>query len=404
MAPPLIQHLRLRNYKSVASCDMPLEALTLLVGRNGAGKSNILDALHFTKDALDTTLEFAMRERGGINEVRCRSLRSRPRNFSIGMRVGLADGGTAIYMFRIAPVSGGGFSVAEEECVIQPSDGRGASFRVGDGIVESWTAPMAPPSSPRDRLALVRLSGYEAFRPLFDALTRMAFHNLSPEQMKRPQKPEAGDRLAHDGHNIASVLKHLKSESPSTIGRVVRYLNAIGVEISNVSHKQVGSFETIQVEQRLAEVSKRWEFDALSMSDGTMRALGILVSLLSANGAGSSGPTLVGVEEPESALHPAAVGALVDALLEGVASTQVVLTCHSPDLLDHPSIAPEMIRVVEAQEGQTRVARLSSVKTDLLRNHLSTAGELLRLDQLTPDDADLRRQQNTPASLFDEAV
>jgi len=59
-----VRRVRLRNYKSIAACDVRLGPFTALVGPNGSGKSNFLDALRFVRDALDTNLEHALRERG----------------------------------------------------------------------------------------------------------------------------------------------------------------------------------------------------------------------------------------------------------------------------------------------------------------------------------------------------
>ena len=60
-----IRRVVLRNYKSIGNCDVHLRALTYLVGQNGAGKSNFLDALHFVRDALAGSLDNAINERGG---------------------------------------------------------------------------------------------------------------------------------------------------------------------------------------------------------------------------------------------------------------------------------------------------------------------------------------------------
>ena len=72
----------LRNYKSIAACDVALGPLTFLVGANGSGKSNFLDALHLVRDALTGSLDNAISERGGLNEVRRRSA-GHPTHFGI---------------------------------------------------------------------------------------------------------------------------------------------------------------------------------------------------------------------------------------------------------------------------------------------------------------------------------
>lgn len=60
-----LTRVRLTNYKSIATADVSLGNLLLLVGPNGSGKSNFLDALRLTSESLQTSLDQALRERGG---------------------------------------------------------------------------------------------------------------------------------------------------------------------------------------------------------------------------------------------------------------------------------------------------------------------------------------------------
>ena len=111
MAEPdrrLLARVALRNYKSIAACDVRPAQLTFLVGANGCGKSNFLDALRFVADALRSSLEHALRDRGGINEVRRRS-GGHPTHFGIRLecRLPLAQ---ARYAFRVAARPGGRYS------------------------------------------------------------------------------------------------------------------------------------------------------------------------------------------------------------------------------------------------------------------------------------------------------
>src|SRR2546429_535731 len=106
--------MQLRHYRSIAECNVSLGPLTLLVGPNGAGKSNFLDALRLTAQALTENLDNALRERGGIGEVRRRS-RGHPTHFGVRVRFsgGGYDGG---YGYQIASVAGGDFRISHEEC------------------------------------------------------------------------------------------------------------------------------------------------------------------------------------------------------------------------------------------------------------------------------------------------
>lgn len=403
-----ITRLALRQYKSIENCEIELGPISILVGRNGVGKSNLIDALRFVADAVRNTLEYAIRERGGIDQVRRKSLGGRPTHPAVAMNLRLPDGRSAKYWFKIAAVQGRGFRVDQEGCEVgpPPESGTGLAphrYRVANGVIEEWTPKSPAPATVSDRLFLVSASGLPEFRLVFDLLTRMTFHNLNPDVMKYPQRPEPGELLSHDGGNLASVVKQLQSSAPESLERVLHYLRAIGVPVNRIAHKQAGALETIEVAQEVdvPEGKRNSNFDAIALSDGTVRSLGILVSLVSARGIASGGPSLIGIEEPETALHPAAASALMEALTEGASRTQLIVTCHSPDLLDHESVKPEMIRPVLLENGRTVVGRLSSPKIALLQDHLSTPGELLRLDQLEPDQDDLRRQQETKGTLWE---
>src|SRR4051794_25445086 len=70
--PPFLRRVRIRGYKSIAFCDVTLEPLTVLVGRNASGKSNFLDALGFLRDVVGRGLHEAVKQHGGVDEIPCR--------------------------------------------------------------------------------------------------------------------------------------------------------------------------------------------------------------------------------------------------------------------------------------------------------------------------------------------
>src|SRR5438445_2779228 len=66
---PFLRRVRIRGYKSIAFCDVTLQPLTILVGRNAAGKSNFLDALAFLRDTMSFGVAEAVKRRGGWASV-----------------------------------------------------------------------------------------------------------------------------------------------------------------------------------------------------------------------------------------------------------------------------------------------------------------------------------------------
>ena len=384
--PRLVTRVALRNYKSIAACDVHAASLSFLVGPNGSGKSNFLDALRFVAEALRFSLDHALRDRGGIQEVRRRS-GGHPNHFGIRLDLRLA-GAEGWYAFRVAAKPGGRYSVQQEECFVVGEGGHG-SYKVSDGEVVASTI-LNPPACASDRLYLVNMSGLDVFRPLYDALSGMGFYNLNPEAIRDLQSPDPGELLKRDGSNLASVLSNLDSDRKKD---VEEYLAAITPGVTGVVAQAMGAKLTLDFRQEVRGAKHPWRFPASNMSDGTLRALGVLVALFQGSGGPPGRRHLVGIEEPESALHPAAAEVLIDSLTDASQSAQVMVTSHSADLLDNDAIPDNSILAVLSEHGETRIGPLDEAGRSALRDHLFTAGELLRMDQLLPDpDQSVPRQ------------
>ena len=380
-----ITKVTLRNYKSIASCEVQLRPLMFLVGPNGAGKSNFLDSLRFVADALNLSLDHAIRDRGGINNIRRRS-GGHPNHLSIRLDFDSPEG-FGHYAFRISALQRGRYKVQKEECVLRSTQQPTQEdyFYVENGTVTDASVEMVPAAA-TDRLYLVNASGLPEFRPVYDALSRMGFYSLNLDKIRDLQAPDPGDLLIRNGSNLTSVLARL---SDPVKRRIEEYLAAVVPGMHGVKVKKFGPKETLEFRQDVAGAKHPWRFLANNMSDGTLRALGILVALFQGNNDPKKRVLLVGVEEPEIALHPAAAGVLLDALRDAADKTQIVITSHSPDLLDDKDLNPESILAVEARNGTTVIADIDEAGRSAVRDRLYTTGELLRLNQLQPDPASI---------------
>lgn len=359
----------------------------MLVGPNGSGKSNFLDALRLTSDALNTTLDHALRERGGLKEVRRRST-GHPTHFRIELDFAMA-GLKGAYSFQIAAVRGGDFRVSHEDCSISSTEfgGKSWSYRVREGELVSSSEDVMPAVSD-DRLFLVAASSLAPFRSIFDGLRAMTVYNLNPDVMRGLQKPDSGEILRRDGGNAASVLERLRRGSPETKERIEEYLRLVVPGIEGVDRVNLDSWEALEFRQETAGSNQPWSFRGSSMSDGTLRALGVLLALFSSSAKAAS---TIGIEEPEAALHPAAAAVLLDALRDASSQRQVLVTSHSPDLLDDSSIRFEELVAVRLVDGATHLARPDKAGREALSASLFTAGELLRVDQLLPEPRDAQQ-------------
>ena len=375
----LLTRVVLKNYKSFAACDVSPAQLCFLVGRNGSGKSNFLDALRFIADSLRQSLDHALRDRGGIDEVRRRS-GGHPTHFRIRVEFNLPDGAKGHYAFEVGAKRNSGYEVRREECLVTPSEGVTPHYyRVERGkVISSSFHP--PPVAAATRLYLVTVSGLEGFRPVYDALSGMGFYNLNSQVLRDWQPSDTGELLKRDGSNAASVFHNIKNRKI-----IEEYLQAVVPGITSVERRRISNMETFEFRQEMGQAKHPWRFGTINMSDGTLLALSVLLALFQGSGDGGSRPGLIGIEEPEIALHPAAAGVLIDSMRDGAERTQILATSHSPDLLDDKDIPADSILAVEAEHGESRIGPIDDAGHSKLKSRLCTVGELLKADKLVPD-------------------
>lgn len=381
----MLRHLAIRNYKSLKQASLDLGSLAVFLGPNGAGKSNILDALRFVSDALEVNLDYALRERGGINEVRRRSSR-RPNNFGLRLDLNLGTV-TASYAFEVEAATGQTYRVSREECRIREGLLSEEYFVVVRGNLESSNPKLQAAVSDQD-LYLRAVSAEEGFRKVWGALTRMGVYNPNPAALRALQDPDPRVLLRRDGSNLPSVLRHLERNAPKRLARLQEFIERIVPGIRKVEPETLGPKETLVFRQQM-DNRNAWRFYAASMADGTLRALAVLGAIF------QEGVRVVGIEEPEVALHPGAARVLADALAEASRETQILLTTHSPDLLDHDGFETDAFFAVGISEGVSEVEPLQEAMRTVIKQRLFTPGELLRLGQLevsgrkSPDAAQL---------------
>jgi predicted ATPase len=406
--PPFLRRVRIRGYKSIAFCDITLEPLTILVGRNASGKSNFLDALAFLRDVMQLGASEAAKRHGGADTILCRVNDDRIIKFEVECDTSSTEHDTpleAVFTLEIEFPKKQRPHIRSESLHITDAgdyqmgyshaDGKVTCFADGDAPVEwEWGDSEYP--------FLVRYHNElrtDQVPWLIDGIRSFSLHNFQPPIIRRLQHPSPGNPLDQDGANLASVIEATRENDKEAFERIRRYLSVIAGSIELLGLTKYGAdYETVRFRVNCHSQGQPLEFDAASMSDGTLRVLAALVAAFQhVEPLGTSHflvqPAVVGIEEPETSLHPAAMRALVDALDEATLRTQILLTTHSADMLDNPTIKPENIRVVQMIDGQTVIAPVDEASVEIVRRNLDTLGGLERQNQLEPDLDDLDRQR-----------
>jgi predicted ATPase len=403
---PFLKRIKIRNFKSIAYCDVELGPLTILVGRNGSGKSNFLDAIRFVGESLGGELAEAIDERGGWSSV-IHQPNDGTARLSMQLILALSPELDADYEVEIAnyPKKFNSYSV-ERECLrFHHVDGQvkpGFDWRLEARKLVS-SIPFLDWTEQTDRLFLKRLSEWPDYSDVFDSLASIRALNMNHldfKEMRRPQNRSKDHLIDESGSKLAEVAYRIQEGDPWFWKRVTGYLCAMTPMLRQVKAESLGDDNYVHLKFIESSAERGQDsstpnieriLTAASMSDGTLRALATLVAI-NPLASGGNPVRLVGVEEPESGLHPAAAGVLMSALREAAGSRQIVVTTQSDDLLDRYDPETDRLLVAEMRDGATDIGPPNPASLEAIQEHLATPGELLRMDQFRPDWEDIERQ------------
>jgi predicted ATPase len=354
-----------------------------LVGKNGAGKSNLVDAFAFLSECMTQPIQAAFDKRGGISAVRYRpGPKSFPGHFGLRAEFGQAGCGfQGSYAFELRALPNYGFEVAREQCIVRPTDQPGMHFDRKRSEFHTNVLGIQPSVDPQ-ALALPVVGGSSAFAPALKLLSSLRVYSIEPTRVRELQDPDSGQSLKSDGSNVASVLKNLPQNGEGLgLERLCEILTTIVPGTTAIRTKKHGKKLSLEFTQDWGR-RKHVSFEAFAMSDGTLRALGILTAIWQ-----RPIPAVVVIEEPESTIHPEALGAILDVIRIAASRTQVILTTHSPEVLDAQWLEPTNVRVVTWERGVTRVLPLGTAPVQAIQRHLMGAGELFRSNALEPEES-----------------
>ncbi len=359
------------NFRSIGEdVSVDFEPITVLVGVNGSGKSNLLDAPRFVAQALTDGLESAVEERHGFDALR-RDVGGTRGTVRVGLELE-HERWTADYAVEIgAGRTRDGFAVRRERLQVVDRATRRTDSLIKDRsgkVTSSWSGLDAPVRDSRN-LALIAVGGDERLAPVVDALRAVETYALFPEELRRPQAPSPRSYLSKFGDNWPSVVRQVMGTGAARDLRLS--LDRVTGDIVDLRARRLGAGFLVGEFGHARPSGRTQWFEAARESDGTLRVAGILTALV------QQPPLLmIGIEEPEQTVHAGVLPILADFLSIASEASRVVVTTHSPDLLDLVPVSG--IRVVDRVDGTTRVARLDEGQQELVRRRLESPGGLLR--------------------------
>jgi predicted ATPase len=371
MSRVALKELRLRNYRAFVDARLVLDDFTFLVGRNGAGKSTLMDAFSFISEAVTDSLGTALERRGNFLGLFPKHLRESREGISVAVCFEREGESPILYGFRV----GTSRSYVVEQEILRGD--RAPSFERDENGFRSSIPSLRPDFDP-GTLALPLIAGSDkTWKTIIEALRLISVHQFSPQAIRSEPKIGSERRLSRDGHNAGDILKHIKPKEKKWIEAwlATAVPGFKDVSIDTVAGRRVFAFAQVGGAGHVRL------FDASQMSDGTLRILGILLALRQ-----FPRPSIVLLDEIEDSLHPLAHGVLLDAIDEASEEFPVVVSTHSPEILNHPAALAARIRVIQWSEGQSRIYYLSENVRANLEPPL-TVGQLLRSNALWTEEA-----------------
>ncbi len=346
-----LQSIRIRNFKAIVdSRTVKMGALTVFIGHNGSGKSSLIEGLETYQAIVTDGLDSAMQRWLGIEHARHKGVEAKERAgellnpVAFDLSIGASPRkSTRIEMHVNNDVASNRMFIAFENVI-----------GVNRAVVER--AVIQPDFAPEPGRSILG-AGSEQNRAVARHVKAWQFMSLQPERMGLPvpqQRTEGRVRLAKDGSNIADYLldiqrldEQLKTHVLEGIVRTMAYVLPYARDL------QASLTSELERKAYLQLTEGNFKVPGWMLSTGTLRVLALLATLRH-----PLPPPLVVVEEIENGLDPRSIHLLIEeirtAVLTGV--TQVVLTTHSPYLLDLLKL-DQLVLVARDESGEPRFHR-----------------------------------------------
>ena len=358
-------NLTVRNYRSLRDARIVLDDLTVFIGANASGKSAILDALRFLNEAVQArSFLTPVYSRGGILNLAWKGQEAN----QIELMVVLEDGDRHFeWSVRIVREAYD-FHTEEHVKVLRPGSPPSEVLHAEQGEGSWWSGEKGelvrlrqPPSA----CALSAASADASFpaREVSEFVGRWGFFDPSPFLLRRDWNLAYSDRFDPYGRNLGETLYVLKQSSPEALQKIVKATQSVvGLPSEIDARESEDRFYFVQYEPGL-----QYPVNQMGVSSGTLRMLALMTALH-----GQPETTLIGIEEPENYIHPAALSSFVEHINDVRDRVQFLMTTHSPLLLDFLN-DPATVSVVSRDDSDGTIVAKEKNPTGV-RNALEASG------------------------------
>jgi predicted ATPase len=356
--------LRLAGWKSIRDAKIELRPLNILVGANGAGKSNLVSFFKLLSEMMEGRFQVHVGTIGGGESLLHYGSKRTPA-IEADFRFD-TDLGQSAFFHRLVPVAGNTLIFDEEKLRFFPP-----GFPESERFASLGGEPRyrGHRESELDRLydrvdpGTDLVPSGELIRSYLHGCRVFHFHDTSLlGPMRRDCTVDANRFLYPDAANLPAMLYLYRERYPTAYHRIVAAVKAVtpGFEDFVLEPMRLNP-KNIALHWRTKESD--YEFGPHQLSDGTLRAIALFTLLL---GPEDDLPELIVLDEPELGLHPAALAVLADLLKSTSRHSQLLIATQSAPLIDHFEV--DDIVTVNFRDGCSTFERLDP---ELLKDWLA---------------------------------
>ncbi len=339
-----------RNYRSLRDVSVELGGGDVFIGANGSGKSAILDALRFLHESVHARdFQAPLSSRGGLLHLAWKGEEAQRVNM-----VAVLEDDDGTYEWSVALIRDGHDTYVEERLEYSAPGFPPSILLHSDRGEGRWWSEESKQFNPLRQsptaCALTAASANPSFqaRGVAEAVGRWGFFDPNPFLLRRDWAGLDAGRFDPYGRNLAETLYRLSESSPDVLDRIVEASRSVvGLPQEIELRESEGGYYFVQNEPGL-----QYRVHQMGVSSGTLRMLALMTALY-----GRPEANLIGIEEPENYVHPTALAAFVEHLLEARGRVQFIVTTHSPLLLDFLD-EPAAVSVVQRDDAEgTKVVK-----------------------------------------------
>ena len=329
----MIELIKIENFKSIKNLELKLGRLNVLIGSNGAGKSNFVSFLELVNAIFNRRLSNYTMERG-MNSLLYRGIK-----YSKYIKGLLDFDNNNAFFFEIKPTT-------DNKGFIEFSGDYFNCHGTTNKNYDSWNKNIWDKSVWES--SLMNSNKYRAryLKEYLSSFTVYHFHDSSSSsQMRRACNINDNLTLRDNGANLAAYLFNLQQTSPQSFALIEGTIHSVAPYFKQFNlHPDRNNGNMINLEWE--EETSDMYLDAMNFSDGTLRFIALTTLLLQPNA-----PKIIIIDEPELGLHPASINKLSALLKRAAINSQVIISTQSVELINN--FNTDEIIVVDRKDGQS---------------------------------------------------